>query len=1380
MPGPWATTAVLMTLLCACGRSQPIEPLQATGERDGAGQAGSATPIVCARAQIACDGACIDPRAARAHCGATGDCRGESAGDACGPTEHCVDGTCADSCPEGYARCDGVCTNGEVDPDRCGATGDCTGAAAGEACPDDQVCVAGACQHACPPDAVHCDGRCIDPSVDRLHCGASGDCLGDDAGSACGQAELCSDGVCDAHCPDGSVQCDGRCIDPMGDSRFCGAAGACTGGTRGTDCGPDRVCFDGVCTDGCPPLSLECDGRCVDPRTDPLFCGATGDCQADDRGAVCDPPARCGGGVCQLPCEPGELRCGDACIDPRTDAMFCGATEGCMGEAIGAICALDEVCQDGLCARCPDGELVCDGACTDPLTDGAHCGASADCMAADAGAVCIDGDACVDGLCSDRCDGELLLCDGACIDPLVDRSHCGASGDCSGDDGGVACAQGQLCDLGQCVLDCPSGLLDCDGVCIQPDADPDHCGAFADCQGDAAGEQCAPDELCSAGSCVDACGGGLSQCVGGCVDLATDSNNCGSCRQRCAPQESCINGSCECPQPLTACDDACFDLQRSVLHCGGCGNACPPGKTCQAGQCLCAPGLADCGDHCANLGTDEDDCGACGQSCRLFEFCSAGQCQCQGDFTACDRGCTDTGSDARHCGGCGMACGAGERCREGSCECEPGFDACGGTCVDMRHDVEHCGGCDDACAAGLQCLDGQCSCGPGHAMCDGGCHDLFDSRAHCGACGNDCGGQACAGGSCRCVLHVDAATGNDQRDGESWGTAVRTLQQALTIADHRGCAIWMTGGTHYPDAGVDRDATFELLGAVALYGGFVGGETDPAQRVEGSAETILSGDLGVRGASFDNSYHVVHCDPVDGCRDTSVLDGITIEGGNANGLALAQRGGGLYCRDAMPTLRRVVFRNNEAVFGGGLFSIWGEMRATDCVFEDNRAVDGGAVYMLRADAAMTRVRFLQNRSQARGGAITQAVRAGLTVADCVFRGNRSLRGGGIYGTLADGEPVSIDTSTFVDNVASSDGGGIYCGDDWTIADSLLLDNRALNGAGIHGPPQVHATRFEGNIATSAGGGMLFSGAQPATLSQCTWVDNGAQRGGGLLVSAGSVTVEGALFASNVADEGAAVAARSGLEGGPWLRLEQSVLRDGEAIRGGGLFAQAGSAVSVADSTLHSNAASVAGGGLFADGATVELSACTLEDNRSESGGAIHASGANLAAANSVLWRNEASRGAGVFAEHASVRLLACTVIDNSASQQGGGVHADLSTAVEITGSILWGNSAGGETTGRAQYDGGGSGHITYSDVQGGCSLQSCTDELTGNLEVDPQFVDRAGGDLRLQPQSACVDAGDNAALAGVDSDHAGNPRIVDGPDLDGVATADMGALELSP
>ncbi|NIP23501.1 MAG: hypothetical protein GWN67_05170 [Phycisphaerae bacterium] len=180
-----------------------------------------------------------------------------------------------------------------------------------------------------------------------------------------------------------------------------------------------------------------------------------------------------------------------------------------------------------------------------------------------------------------------------------------------------------------------------------------------------------------------------------------------------------------------------------------------------------------------------------------------------------------------------------------------------------------------------------------------------------------------AGGNAIYVDDDATAGGN----GESWKNAYKYLQDALAVATN-GDEIFVGKGTYRPDedsanpSGTgNRQATFQLKNGVALRGGYAGfGQPDPDARDPNTHETILSGDLlGNDGPNFannaENSYHVV---TGNGTNATTVLDGLTITAGNANGIGWENHGGGMGNSGGNLTVTNCAFIENSAEFGGGM------------------------------------------------------------------------------------------------------------------------------------------------------------------------------------------------------------------------------------------------------------------------------------------------------------------------------------------------------------------------------------------------------------------------------------------------------------------------------
>ncbi len=589
-------------------------------------------------------------------------------------------------------------------------------------------------------------------------------------------------------------------------------------------------------------------------------------------------------------------------------------------------------------------------------------------------------------------------------------------------------------------------------------------------------------------------------------------------------------------------------------------------------------------------------------------------------------------------------------------------------------------------------------------------------------------------------------------DGSSWCNAYLTLHEPLGVA-LSGDTILVAGGTYKPDTtGPDysRGETFQLVKGMTIEGGYAGCgyPDDPNYRNFDLHESILSGDLnGDDLPGFtnygDNSYHVITADAVT----QVVLEGLTIERGNANVTGLAENGGGiLITDDSSVTIEGCTFRLNSGVKGGAIYSENSNLtlRSLDppgaCTIEWNQAADGGGIYTDQSD---------------------------LTLSGCVLASNYSAQnGGGMYSNSS--PDTTLTACQYRWNFAGGNGGGIYeTGSSSEVVDCLFRGNSAANGGGMYSDNPVALeigdfdapTGFDSNIAFDGDGGGLYVAGREPHLDSLQFADNLATgAGGGLFVDSGDPHLEGCRFERNSAgSDGGAIATGNGDSGSPFL--EDCWFVGNDAANGGGVQLGSGEPT-LLDCRFHGN---VANGG-------------------NGEGGALHIGGVSSPLlVNCAFSGNDAYRGGGIaLTGTGGLTITNCALAGNNANYSTGGMYMSGSPGVvRVTNTILSNNTLRNETDPPDPplqiYPQDESAIVNFSCIEGGWDGAGGV----GNILTDPRFVDL--DDLRLTAGSPCIDVGNNYAVPpDVTADLDGNDRLFDNPCADDGGKGEAPIVDIGP
>jgi parallel beta-helix repeat protein len=316
-----------------------------------------------------------------------------------------------------------------------------------------------------------------------------------------------------------------------------------------------------------------------------------------------------------------------------------------------------------------------------------------------------------------------------------------------------------------------------------------------------------------------------------------------------------------------------------------------------------------------------------------------------------------------------------------------------------------------------------------------------------------------------------------------------------------------------------------------------------------------------------------------------------------------------------------------------------------------------------------------------------------------------LDGRGFDFHSGEGQESVLDGFTITNGFGGKFGGGISC-----TASSPTITNCIVTG----------------NSAKEYGGGMYNSYNSNPIVTYCTFSRNSMQSGAGCTGGSGggmcnidgsSPVITDCAFSDNVA-----------------------------LYSGAGMYNYENSNPILTNCTFTGNHIENGegrggfGGGMSNWTSSPTLTRCTFSGSSAKTGGAMYnCYGSSPILTNCVFSANSGGFGGAIDNYEANVTLINCTLAGNSA-EAAGGIWNGPGSSATVSNCILWGNVDSNGTDESAQISGA---DASEPSVVKYCCIQGATDALgrTGNIDVDPLFVDPNGGDYHLKSEGWRWDIG---------------------------------------
>lgn len=266
--------------------------------------------------------------------------------------------------------------------------------------------------------------------------------------------------------------------------------------------------------------------------------------------------------------------------------------------------------------------------------------------------------------------------------------------------------------------------------------------------------------------------------------------------------------------------------------------------------------------------------------------------------------------------------------------------------------------------------------------------------------------------------------------------------------------------------------------------------------------TITSNTATHNGAGIANFYGAVN------------ITGTTLSNNTASNFA-----GAIYQEGttAVTTISEATLSSNTAqVDGGAFYNVSGQMTVIDSSVTGNSALNGGAFSNSGGGLNITGTTVASNTAQTLGGGVSNFNGGSVTIVDSTLTSNAADYGGGLW---TDGT-AKVTRTTFLQNTAEFDSGGLFNQGSLTVDASAFLENSAsyggaMSNGGSFAVAGIQNSTFAANVATNYGGAISNFQAGILLLTNNTISTNSADIGGGVW-SDSDIGAGNNLFAGNLA------------------------------------------------------------------------------------------------------------------------------------------------------------------------------------------------------------------------------------------------------------------------